>query len=170
MKVESGIRPKNKFIIENIKDNTCEVVFFDDIVEQKRKRNEEEAEDTIYTYNVYKISTFYRENLEKDIKDSIDVWLDYVKSLDYEKKATEIRKIRNKLLDESDKEMVIDKLNFDIPKSLTTTTLLSAVKNLFNILSEMQTGEWSTYRQELRDITKQDGFPYNVVFPEKPSK
>jgi hypothetical protein len=27
---------------------------------------------------------------------------------------------------------------------------------------------WATYRQELRDITAQEGFPWNVVWPEKP--
>lgn len=27
---------------------------------------------------------------------------------------------------------------------------------------------WATYRQELRDITLQDGFPDNVIWPEKP--
>jgi hypothetical protein len=28
--------------------------------------------------------------------------------------------------------------------------------------------KWSTYRQELRDITKQQNFPVNVVFPVAP--
>jgi hypothetical protein len=28
--------------------------------------------------------------------------------------------------------------------------------------------EWVTYRQALRDITLQDGFPHNVIWPEKP--
>lgn len=27
---------------------------------------------------------------------------------------------------------------------------------------------WSQYRQELRDVTAQDGFPWNVVWPQKP--
>ena len=27
---------------------------------------------------------------------------------------------------------------------------------------------WATYRQALRDITAQDGFPWNVVWPTKP--
>ena len=27
---------------------------------------------------------------------------------------------------------------------------------------------WATYRQALRDVTKQPGFPRNVVWPEKP--
>ena len=29
--------------------------------------------------------------------------------------------------------------------------------------------EWAAYRQELRDISNQEGFPYNVIFPAKPS-
>jgi len=29
--------------------------------------------------------------------------------------------------------------------------------------------EWSDYRQDLRDITKQDGFPGNVIWPEEPT-
>ena len=28
--------------------------------------------------------------------------------------------------------------------------------------------EWATYRQALRDVTAQDGFPHNVTWPEKP--
>lgn len=28
--------------------------------------------------------------------------------------------------------------------------------------------KWVTYRQELRDITEQEGYPFNVTFPEKP--
>jgi hypothetical protein len=27
---------------------------------------------------------------------------------------------------------------------------------------------WATYRQDLRDITSQEGFPFNVVFPNPP--
>lgn len=29
--------------------------------------------------------------------------------------------------------------------------------------------EWATYRQELRDITAQEGFPDNVVWPTEPA-
>jgi hypothetical protein len=28
--------------------------------------------------------------------------------------------------------------------------------------------DWTAYRQELRDITTQDAFPYNVIWPTKP--
>lgn len=32
----------------------------------------------------------------------------------------------------------------------------------------VDTTVWATYRQELRDITLQDGFPYEITWPEKP--
>jgi len=30
------------------------------------------------------------------------------------------------------------------------------------------TPEWASYRQALRDITEQEGFPYSVTWPTKP--
>lgn len=36
------------------------------------------------------------------------------------------------------------------------------------LTSEMQ-AEWATYRQELRDIPQQSGYPYNVVWPVAPT-
>lgn len=30
-------------------------------------------------------------------------------------------------------------------------------------------GAWATYRQELRDITLQEGFPFNITWPIKPT-
>ena len=35
-------------------------------------------------------------------------------------------------------------------------------------LSDRITVDWTTYRQALRDITDQDGFPTNVTWPTKP--
>lgn len=34
--------------------------------------------------------------------------------------------------------------------------------------TKVQKDEWKIYRQALRDITEQEGFPENVVFPEAP--
>ncbi len=36
-------------------------------------------------------------------------------------------------------------------------------------LTSEQKQAWALYRQELRDITNQTGFPTDVVFPEQPS-
>ena len=57
----------------------------------------------------------------------------------------EIRTKRNKLLSDSDWTQVLD-----------------------SPLSIEQKQAWATYRQELRDITTQSGFPVDVVYPTKP--
>lgn len=36
-------------------------------------------------------------------------------------------------------------------------------------LNSAKKAEWATYRQALRDITSQTGFPATVEFPEKPA-
>ena len=74
------------------------------------------------------------------------------------------RKIRNKLLEDSDAEMSFDRLGLSVPSGTTFTAWLSFLKGLGDAL----TGAWSNYRKALRDIPEQEGFPFNVVFPEKP--
>jgi hypothetical protein len=37
-----------------------------------------------------------------------------------------------------------------------------------NPLSVALQAEWATYRQELRDISKQSGYPFNVIWPTPP--
>lgn len=163
MKTESTIRPENDFKIENIKGNTCEVVFFDTILEEKK-----EEETVIYVYNTYRIILPYRKDLETVIESNISLWLDFAKKVDYDSKAKEIREMRDKLLAESDKNMVLDRLSFEIPETITMTNILTVVKSFFAVLDKAKNGNWAAYRQKLRDLTKQEGFPYNVEFPKKP--
>ena len=74
--------------------------------------------------------------------------------------ADAARALRNKLLDLSDKEMSLDRLGLDIRN---TITLLATLGTIF-------AGEWATYRQALRDIPQQDGFPFNVAWPNSPDE
>ena len=81
----------------------------------------------------------------------------------------QIREKRNELLKETDKEMCLDRLNISIPEELTASNLLNGVKNFFQGISNIVNGEMAKYRQELRDITKQEGFPYDIKFPKNPN-
>ena len=76
-----------------------------------------------------------------------------------EDKASEIRAMRDELLAQSDKFMVFDRLGFG--ESTSFVTFLAKLKDIL-------TGDIAKYRQALRDIPQQKGFPYDVVFPEKP--
>ena len=77
------------------------------------------------------------------------------------KRAAEIaRKLRNQLLEKSDAQMSLDRLGLD---TSTTTAFLTSLKKIFN-------NEWSVYRQHLRDIPAQEGFPFNIDWGNSPDK
>lgn len=71
---------------------------------------------------------------------------------DEERAAEMARKIRNRLLDKSDAEMSLDRIGLD---TSSTASFLSSLKNIFG-------NSWASYRQHLRDISAQEGFPFNI--------
>lgn len=77
---------------------------------------------------------------------------------DEEQAAELARKIRNRLLDSTDKEMSLDRLGLDIS---TPTKFIASLANIFS-------GAWVKYRQALRDIPEQAGFPFNIELPTPP--
>ena len=81
-------------------------------------------------------------------------------SSDKQAAADAARALRNRLLDLSDKEMSLDRLGLD------TSSTFAFITSLGKIFS----GEWATYRQALRDIPQQEGFPFNITFPVAPDK
>lgn len=75
-----------------------------------------------------------------------------------EEAANLARKIRNKLLDQSDKQMSLDRLGLDTSSG---AKFIASISKIFS-------GAWASYRQALRDIPQQSGFPFNVTFPVPP--
>lgn len=167
-KVESTIRPGN-FRIGELKGNLIEVAFFDDI-EEVTRTEEDGTEYTLYSYYVYKMQIINRDDLEAYLNDNIDTWLQLAKNNFIAEKAAEIRAIRDKLLAESDKHVLIDRLGIAVPEEINAVTMLSVIKDLFSSLGNVLNGNWSKYRQELRDITKQKNFPFEVEFPTNPAE
>ncbi len=87
-----------------------------------------------------------------------------VEAEDSEAAAAFARRIRNELLKQSDAELSLDRIGLQVPTGTTFTAWLSFFKQLGDVL----TGEWATYRQALRDLPEQEGFPLEVTFPTKP--
>lgn len=108
---------------------------------------------------------YYRENItefEKDVEgETVTEWsadeythkvsadtevtpqlIDAIKEADRIVTAKKIREERNKLLQDSDNQMVSDR--------------------------PTDKEAWAAYRQALRDLTEQPGFPYDVAFPVVP--
>ena len=71
---------------------------------------------------------------------------------DTDRAAEMARKIRNRLLDKSDAQMSLDRIGLN---TSNTTAFLTSLKNIFD-------NDWAVYRQHLRDITAQEGFPFNI--------
>lgn len=108
-----------------------------------------------YVYQSYQFDTFAPEEY---ISANAETLLGLLKTREYDELANEIREKRNKLLDESDKYMALDRVGLDTSSAIA---FLASLKNIFN-------NSMSTYRQSLRDITKQPNFPYEVTWPQKP--
>ena len=75
-----------------------------------------------------------------------------------EEAAACARKIRNKLLEKSDSQMTLDRLGLDISSA---TKFIAALSTIFR-------GAWAKYRQALRDLPEQAGFPFEIEFPIAP--
>ncbi len=169
-KTYSDIKPEKKFSIENIENGKCTVLFFDNVQEEDQEianlENETETKK-VYSYDVYTLETSFRNNLAEIIEKNIDKWLKDVKEKDYNDVAAEVRAKRNELLKETDKEMCLDRLGIEIPENISATNLLTVVTTVFKGLAGVLNNNMSKYRQELRDLTNQEGFPYNIVWPTK---
>ena len=75
-----------------------------------------------------------------------------------------IRRKRNVLLSKTDNEMSLDRLQLTVPRGI----LFSDWLKFFQQIAQLLTGDMAQYRQALRDIPQQEGFPFDVKFPEKP--
>lgn len=72
--------------------------------------------------------------------------------------AEAARALRNRLLDLSDKEMSLDRLGLNTSSAID---FLASLKQIFS-------SDWAVYRQALRDIPQQEGFPFDISFPVSP--
>lgn len=136
MKAESNVKPE-KYSID-IREDKAIITLFDNIQEVT------ENEETKYIYDVFEIKIQNREDLEQKLEDEgyYDSLLELAKEEYGQKLADEIRKIRDELLQETDKFLLED---FPI--------------------SEEQKEKYKIYRNALREIPEQQGFPYEVSWP-----
>lgn len=150
MRTESKDRPTE--FCQFFKDTERNFVIFNNL----ESVEEVETEDGVkYVYDTYHFKTSAN---QKYVEDNAEYLYGLVKQAEYDKLANEIREKRNRLLDESDKYMALDRLDLDTSSALK---FLASLTNIFK-------NNYATYRQQLRDITKQPNFPYDVVFPKKP--
>ena len=106
----------------------------------------------------------WSDNLEARIAAGLEAWLSLAQAESYAAAAAAVREKRNELLADTDAMMALDRMGLNVPSGSTFSAWLA----FFKKLGEALLGAIPIYRQALRDIPQQAGFPYNVVWPEKP--
>lgn len=163
-KTISGTKPPLYSI--NISGEDAVIRFAENVTQ---KQTEDETKETYYEYNSYMLAVKNRSNLENDISSNYDCWLNKAKQIEYNNLAAEVRAKRDALLAETDKEFALDRVNLTIPEKVTASTMLNVIKDIFSELGTVYNGSMARYRQALRDIPQQEGFPYDVKYPIKPN-
>lgn len=87
---------------------------------------------------------------------------------DEELAAALARMIRDKLLVESDGKLAFDRWGINVPEEVSMTTILPAFKALADGFKRLLCSDWAAYRQALRDLPQQEGFPFVINWPEAP--
>jgi len=95
-----------------------------------------------WEYDVYILRIRDRAGLSANIESNYEAWLQLARDAEYDVLAREVRGKRDRLLTESDWTQMPD-----VP------------------LSEPEQDAWRAYRQTLRAVPQQPGFPYWVVWP-----
>lgn len=150
MKTESNTYPEKLKITKFNEEQKCVlIVDMDSVVEKTRD------EEVYYEFDAFEMFT---QATNEYITEKVDELLQLLKTKEYNDLADAIRGKRNQLLLDSDKYMVIDRLNLDTSSAIK---FLASLKNIF-------ANNWTYYRQALRDITSQPNFPYEVSWPQKP--
>lgn len=138
MKLKSSIKLTNKYNIDEVIENKCLTTFIDLNSEIVEETKHEEETIIEYVYDAYQIELMYDEEY---IKTNYNTLLVQAKQREYDVLAKQVRLKRKSLLEETDNYAMSDRV------------MSQAMKE---------------YRQALRDITQQEGFPYEVDFPVKP--
>lgn len=146
MKVRSEERPVERYEIQG--DGERVTLILNDLT------------SVVEVDGMYEWQQYYAElmNNAEQIVENIEELFELAKQKEFDELAEKVREKRNKLLQESDAYMCLDRLNLDTSSAIK---FLASLKNIFQ-------NNYAIYRQALRDITDQPGFPYDVEFPEKP--
>lgn len=123
------------FKVERIGEHSALVTFAENAAEI------ENGENTAWNADAYELVTAWTPTLAARIEADYAAWFAHAKDLDYDKAAVEVRKKRDELISATDYLVAAD----------------------YPITAERRTAI-ETYRQALRDVPEQIGFPYDVVW------
>lgn len=131
-----------------ISGNTA--TFYADVTESSEINGSTGAAISVWTYDQYTLPVRVTANTAAQIADDYDAWLQRAKDYERDQEAQKVREFRDKLLDECD--------------------VVHCNASNWAVMDAQTRDSWQDYKQALRDLTLQDGFPYSVIFPVLPGK
>jgi len=148
MKITNIKVPSTPFEIIN-NGNGYSAVFYTNVTESKDVDGMTGQEITTWDYETYTLPVINSSNLYASIESNLDEWIQKAKDYELDQESAKIRAYRDKLLNDCD-------------TGYCTSDKWEAMDGLQHL-------GWNNYKQLLRDITKQDNFPYSVTFPVLPN-
>ena len=134
------------------------ITFYTDVQEIQRE------DGTAWSAVAWSMTGSWTDGLEARISADTDAWFALVSARCYVEAAAEARAKRDVLLQATDADMALDRLNLTPPIGSTFSAWLSFLRTLGEALKS----NTAVYRQALRDVPEQPGFPYEIEWPEAP--
>ena len=103
-----------------------------------------------WDYDKYSYQTDYSPGLAAQIESDYDAWLQKAKAAEIASEGAKVRNYRDNLLNQCD--------------------LQYCNSEKWAAMAEGKQKEWTAYKQALRDIPTQDGFPYSINWPTMPKE
>jgi len=144
LKARGDYKPKN-YEYERLHNGIAVIRFFENVKKFHEKGENGQPDSTGYEYDRYTITRKHSAHLQESVGNYTQLWLDFVKAEEEKTLADEIRTQRDTLLDKTDRTQIPD-----VP------------------MTENSRAAFRVYRQALRDIPEQPGFPFDVEWPTEP--
>ena len=159
MRIKTELSERPPVFTVNQEGDRAVIIFYTDIKEIQREDGETAWEAVSWT-----LESSWTDNIMERITENQAAWLAEAQAEAYEEAAAKVRSLRDKLLADSDAMMAIDRLGLEVPSGSNFTAWLSFLRGIGDAL----TGAIKNYRQALRDLPEQPGFPFDIDWPNKP--
>ena len=163
MRIKTELSERPPVFTVNREGDRAVIIFYTDIKEIQREDGETAWEAVSWT-----LETSWQDDIEARIGADVSSWLTLAQNEAIKIAAAEVRAKRDLLLVASDAMTQLDRLGMDLPDKVTATTMLSVFKEILTALWNITKGSIGQYRQALRDLPEQPGFPFDIDWPNKP--
>lgn len=158
MRIKTELSERPQEFTVNREGNRAVIIFYTDVQEVQRE------EGSSWEAVSWTMETPWQDDIAARIGANLASWLAKAQADAYREAAAEVRAKRDDLLAATDYEKCIDRLGLTVP----TGTTFASWKPFLETLGEAVSDAVSTYRQALRDIPEQPGFPFEIEWPEEP--